>query len=396
MLPPNLRRKNNFSPGSHLRRTEELMTEVDWSQLPKELLQLISEKLSNTEIYLIRFRSVCSTWRRSSSIPRHPHNYSSLKLPMFPDSENFDSCISKQNIFLIKPPNQKTHLRPWLIRIGPNINGKTQLWHPLDLNQTSPSCFPYPYDVLDFNKLSVLQLRQTFYMHHHDLRPNRSYQAIHFERVVVATSEGGQPLALLTYNYQSMPIIFHCGDDSWKDIPAMSMPGYGDICVFKGRLCATDGDGRTVMIRPDSIVHLPANPMFTIGGADKLLVESECELLLVDAYGFAFDDDDHVRIDVFRLDEKEMKWVKLTDLGDRVLFLGGDRSFCVSASDLCVANGNCVVYSRRYAYHLNATEFGKQMRIFHLDQGRVSPLSDYPDYFKLFWPPPEWILGMHS
>jgi hypothetical protein len=157
----------------------------------------------------------------------------------------------------------------------------------------------------------------------------------------------------------------------------------------------TDGDGRTVMIGLDSTVHLLANPVFT-NSFGKLLVENECELLLVDLYGFGRDDD-HLRIHVFRLDEKEKKWVRLTDLGDMVLFLGGDRSFCVSASDLCVANGNCVIYCRSYGdYHLNATDFGTQMRIFHLDQGRVSPLSDYPDYFKLFWPPPEWILGMHS
>jgi hypothetical protein len=30
-------------------------------------------------------------------------------------------------------------------------------------------------------------------------------------------------------------------------------------------------------------------------------------------------------------------------------------------------------------------------RIFHLDQARVSPLSDYPEYFNLF-SPPEWIV----
>jgi len=161
MLPANLRRMNNFLPGSHLQRIEKSLAEPDWSQLPKELLQIISEKLNNTEIYLIRFRSVCSTWRRSSSSPRHPHNYSSLKLPMFPNFDDFDCvhCISKQGIFLIKPPTtpnqQKTPLHPWLIKIGPNLNGKTQLWHPLDLNQTSLSCFPYPNDVIDFNKLSV-------------------------------------------------------------------------------------------------------------------------------------------------------------------------------------------------------------------------------------------------
>jgi hypothetical protein len=86
----------------------------------------------------------------------------------------------------------------------------------------------------------------------------------------------------------------------------------------------------------------------------------------------------------------------LTDLRDRVLFLGGDYSFCVSAFDLCVANGNCVIYCRSYANNLNAMEFGTHLRIFHLDHGRVSPLSDYPDYFKLLWPPPEWIVRRNS
>jgi hypothetical protein len=243
--------------------------------------------------------------------------------------------------------------------------------------------------VIDFNKLSVFHLGHTYFIHHRYLRQN---QHIHYAKVVAATSEGGQPIAFLTYSRQTNRMIFNCGDDSWNNIPAMSMPLCGGMCVFKGRLCATDVVGRTVIIGPDSTIQLLANPVF--GGAKKFLVESECELFLVDRYLSNGDDD--VRIDVFRLDEKEKKWVRLTDLGDRVLFLGGDRSFCVSASDLCVVNGNCVVYSRRYAYHLNATEFGKQMRIFHLDQGRVSPLSDYPDYFKLFWPPPEWIVRRNS
>jgi hypothetical protein len=46
------------------------------------------------------------------------------------------------------------------------------------------------------------------------------------------------------------------------------------------------------------------DPVFGGAGANRFLVESDCELLLVYAYGFG-GDDDHVRIDVFRLDEKE-------------------------------------------------------------------------------------------
>jgi hypothetical protein len=33
------------------------------------------------------------------------------------------------------------------------------------------------------------------------------------------------------------------------------------------------------------------------------------------------------------------------------------------------------------------------MSVFHVDRGRGLPLSDYSDYLKLFWPPPEWIVG---
>jgi hypothetical protein len=87
------------------------------------------------------------------------------------------------------------------------------------------------------------------------------------------------------------------------------------------------------MIGPeDSTVRLLANPVF--GGNIKFLVENEYKtsLLLVDCHGYntgAADED--VRFDVFRLDEKEKKWIKLTTLGDMVLFLGGDCSFSASA-----------------------------------------------------------------
>jgi len=60
-----------------------------------------------------------------------------------------------------------------------------------------------------------------------------------------------------------------------------------------------DKTGRTMMIGSDLDVHLVAEPF--IGGDVKLLVESECELLLVDSYDS--DGDDDVRIDVLRLDE---------------------------------------------------------------------------------------------
>jgi hypothetical protein len=81
---------------------------------------------------------------------------------------------------------------------------------------------------------------------------------------------------------------------------------------------------------------------------------------------------------VFKLDEKEKKWVKLASIGDRVLFLGWLCSFSVSASDLCVRKRNCVIIMDNIFNRYCKTSF------LDLDDGRLLDLSSYPEYSKLF------------
>ncbi|RHN76666.1 hypothetical protein MtrunA17_Chr1g0146361 [Medicago truncatula] len=81
-----------------------------------------------------------------------------------------------------------------------------------------------------------------------------------------------------------------------------------------------------------------------------------------------------------------MKWVKLANLGDIVLFLGSLCSFSASASalDLCVPKGNCVIIMDNI--------FSNAPCVFlDLDDGRLLPLIDYAEYFELFVPPQKWI-----
>ncbi|MCH81969.1 F-box protein, partial [Trifolium medium] len=213
--------------------------------------------------------------------------------------------------------------------------------------------------------------------------------------VVAATCEVGQPLAVLTYDVSDIMLkIFQCDGDSWTSIPTMPTrsSSWGDICIFKGRPCVADKDGRTLMIGENFSVLLLANPVFG-GGTEKFLVKSECDLLLVDGHEIYTKD---LRFDVFRLDEKEKKWVKLTTLGDRVLFVQQAGSFSALASDLHVAKGNCIIYRRSYFFN-SLNNIQSRMLIFHLDQGQGSQrLSNYREYIKLFWPPPKWILGLHN
>ncbi|RYQ95756.1 hypothetical protein Ahy_B08g091105 isoform B [Arachis hypogaea] len=370
---------------------------ADWSELPKELLRLISE-LIDSPFYLLRFRSVCSSWRSSSSpLPTHLP----LKFPTFPSATAATPSIfslSKRTLFLINPPHQTPH-RSWLIKIGQDTHGHTLLFHPL-------SRFPIKSNsnsnlILNLIDLPVFDIEHEFILA--DTCPT-SLNALYMEKVVFSwLGSRKDGFALLTIHISGRLALFRSGHPDWTIIPDMLTP-YDDVCVHKGSLFAVDSTGRTVIVGLDLSLTPVADPVF--GGDKKFLVACEGELFLVDKYlssdylcelgGFDDDDEDEiyelgceraVRFEVYRLEEMERRWVEVGSLGDRVLFLGDDCAFSASASDLGVDRGGCVVF-RDDTFNVNALESG--LGVFHLDEGRISPLSDYPSISKLFWPPPDW------
>jgi len=369
------------------------MEELDWSALPRELLNLISKGIDN-KIDLIRFRSVCSNWRRSSSVSNHHLNLT-IKFPLLDFSyilsDSIDTTntsffsLSRRSIFLIKPRQHQQQLtldRPWLLRITQNESGKIKPFLPL-ISYHSPLTSFYLPHLLDFNNLSVRHLGTDFivedeFIFHH--KPSFFSNYMYPEKVL---SVGEKPLTIGMLKYCTpQQVLFRCSDECWKLISDISTT-FGDICVFRGQIYIVDKRGRTVKIRLDSTVELVAQHV--VGGGDrKLLVESEGELLLVDIYECL-----RFSVEVFKFHEKGKKWVKLKNLGDRVLFLVNGCSFSASASDLCVSKGNCVIFIDDAFLSSRNIQWGN--RVFHLDQDRLSSMSRYPEYFNLFWPPPDWI-----
>ncbi|AES96845.2 hypothetical protein MtrunA17_Chr5g0417881 [Medicago truncatula] len=176
--------------------------------------------------------------------------------------------------------------------------------------------------------------------------------------------------------------LLKCGNEDWKVMTGIS-GSMGDIYIFKGRPYMVDETGRTVTVEPDSSVQL-MDESLVVGGNMKFLVESEGDLLLADVYecvGVRFSDHDPVRIDFFKLDEKEKKWVKLTSLGDTVvLFLGMAGSFSISASDLCVSKGNCVIFMNNIFELEPFLNMDPVSFVLDLDEGQLTRLSDSPEY----------------
>ncbi|CAJ2639141.1 unnamed protein product [Trifolium pratense] len=340
---------------------------ADWSQLPKDLLQLIYKKLNN-QFYQLRFRSVCSPWR--SSISKNHLNNLPSKLPSSSNSNNTSRKfpLSKRSIFLITPPPNQQTLNPWLIKIGPDSNDQTHLWHPLSRDTQ----FPLHYPIIDFNQLSVQDLGHEFVIGNFPSRRpfyiNRNNSLDTGKVVVCDTWHNGINYCslLLTIHVTGDLAIFRCGDERWTLIPSISEFSYSDVCVFNGRPMAIDISGQIVEVRPDLSLDLVM----------------ESGVLDDDGEGIY---DGAVQFDVFRLDEKEKKWLHVKNLGNRVLFLGEDCAFSASF----IGNGNCVIFSDTVFRSVHSAELG--ISVFHLDGRRTSPLSDFPCYSNLFWPAPEWV-----
>ncbi|XP_057458213.1 F-box protein SKIP23-like [Lotus japonicus] len=370
----------------------------DWSQLPAELLHLILECLDDTPLDRLRFRSVCSTWRSSISpfIPIHQFPFNFPPIPA--------ASLSARSIFLIKPPPHLQTQTPWLVKIGQDECGRNRLWHPLFRDRSISTSSP---GVLDLTNLLVSDLGNEFVVAHPSTKG----------KVVAAAAATLQGSMLLTIHESEKLAVFGYGDgddERWTIMPAPDMStNYHDVSAFNGRLYAVESGGRTVVVGPDSV--LEEEPFAEHYGPntgccynEKFLVESEGELLLVEKHGgfcedikYKYEGDNDIdeykegMFRVFRFGENEEdeeeneSWVHVRNVRDRVLFIGDDCAFSVSASDLGVDEGNYVVF--------RDDDLKSGIGVFPLDDvgwygDGILHLLDYPGFSSLFRPPPDWAM----
>ena len=216
--------------------------------------------------------------------------------------------------------------------------------------------------------------------------------------------------ALLTIHVSgSFLAMFKSEDKRWSKIAYDLHSLYHDVVLFRDEFYAVDSNGRTVHVGLSSSVSLVAGRVFS-GGGKKYLVESNGQLLLVDMYLSFFPDvsDDEVFygsicnhrmwFKVYKLDWEGKRWVEVESLGDRVLFLGDDYRFSASALELSGCKGNCIFFSNKYLnkYFYGGDGVFRDIGVCDLDNRSVKPLTDYPEYSKLFWPPPDWAVSTTS
>ncbi|XVF00814.1 hypothetical protein REPUB_Repub04eG0034300 [Reevesia pubescens] len=208
--------------------------------------------------------------------------------------------------------------------------------------------------------------------------------------------------------------MFKSSDKKWTIIPDMPSP-YDDVILYEGNFYAVDNTGLIVLVGLDFDISVVGRSVF--GGDKNFLVESKGELFFVDMYlsieaegscswaglGFVeeyfenlafYMNERTVRFKVFKLDEGGKEWVEVKNLDDCLLFLGDDCTFSASVEDLSLCRGNCIIFADNFFYSLGAEDESSErydVGVFDLENGSIGPISKFPEFSNLFWPPPRWI-----
>ncbi|KAL8228908.1 hypothetical protein R6Q57_013808 [Mikania cordata] len=382
---------------------------ADWSQLPRELLDVISTHLiSDTDI--LRFRSVCTSWR--SSIQPLTSRFPILPYAGISDT-TWGFYLSKRTIFRVGLPDpdpKQTHI-PWLIKVERDNPQKTHLMNPLTGSESIPLLpnFPRSLSLLNFR---VTELGQEYALQYISYRPNANSigdsVTLYMEKVAFCSS-GVDGFVLLTIHVSGKLALLKNGEVKWNIINDLPSP-YDDVIFFDGQFYAVDNTGRTVVVDPETTsLKVVAGSVF--GGDKKFLVESVGDLFLVDKHlsvgpdnDMDYDDENYefyedfdcfmsertVKLEVYKLDKEEQKWIEVKNLGDRMLFLGDNCGFSASALDFPGCKGNCVFFTgqNREDDGLNKS---KGVGVFDMESGSIGAVPNNSGYSQLFWPPPNWL-----
>ncbi|XP_076944448.1 F-box protein SKIP23-like [Bidens hawaiensis] len=383
---------------------------ADWSQLPRELLDLISTHLLS-ETDLLRFRSVCTSWRSSVQ----PFN---SRFPILPNAGISDTTwgfyLSKRTIFRLSLPDHphNTHT-PWLIKVERDNPQKTHLMNPLTGSEFITPLPDFPRS-LNFLKFRLQELGQEYALQYISYRPNANSigdsVTLYMEKVAFC-GLGAYGFVLLTIHVSGKLAVLRNGERKWTIINDLPSP-YDDVVYFRGEFYAVDSTGRTVVVDVENAsVKVVARSVF--GGDKKFLVESDGELFMVDKYlsvgpdnEMDYDDENYefyedfdcfmsertVKLEVYKLGKEggEWMWVEVKSLGDRMLFLGDNCGFSASALEFPGCKGNCVFFTGQ-----NREDDGlvksRGVGMFDLESGSIGAVANDSGYSQWFWPPPHWL-----
>ncbi|MBA0786763.1 hypothetical protein Gotri_027085 [Gossypium trilobum] len=363
---------------------------ADWSQLPQELLVLIAERLE-ARFDVVRFRSVCCSWR--SSVPPKIYPFHPTYLRTRGRLVGSLSHITRYTFYLLRSSRGDETEAPacWLVKIGEGSHGvKMQLWNPFSDSklESLPRNFP---KVLDLTNFQVIELgHQYIGLYHtyfnHPLEPRYiDYR----KKVVLQQSSTNFDDFIIFASFRRLAFL-RSGEKEWTVLEIMY--DIEDIISFNEKFYAIDLNGKTRVI--DQSLNVSFLPHVGSPGSRKFLVKSHDNLLAVEMLS---NPDKGVGFRVFRMSEEDHKWDEMESLRDRILFLDFYGAVSAPASEFYWSKGNLIFYPGGLFGSPHDPDPGfRLVFVFDLETGTACPLENCPAYCNLFWPPPQWVTSSES
>uniref|UniRef100_A0A1J3K3Z4 F-box/kelch-repeat protein n=1 Tax=Noccaea caerulescens TaxID=107243 RepID=A0A1J3K3Z4_NOCCA len=332
---------------------EHTLSEPDWSLLPEELLHIISEKLKLEDCFdVIHARSVCRPWRSSFPFPSclFSTRYSLPAFAKFPRKRRGLCTLEKFPMFLfrVRSPAAAADPLPSEFYVGGINQGKSEdcieLPSPIQcsvkvkMGESDPTLM----SVLD---CQILPLGYQYRMIGYDPQSlATSFRGVAF---LPLSKEGGEFVVLIGYSHDFLAL--RSTEMKWMRVEKPSKGGCKDIVTFRGKFYAVFINGDVCVIDPYSLEATSLMPSERLTSNNYLVPAGNDELFLVERIYSRYTALylSKLACRVSRLDEEAGEWVVVSDLGDRVLFIGQPGNSSCSAKELpdgCGVSGNSMLF----------------------------------------------------
>ncbi|CAL9234177.1 unnamed protein product [Arabidopsis halleri] len=356
-----------------------------WSLLPEELLQIVSKNVENC-FDVVHARSVCNSWRSlftfpscllrpSYSLPSFDEFTSSLSKAKTcaPSRRSLCSSLESKLLLLLRPPFEY-----FLGGIGRDDR----------MDRPSPLQCSVKVEIPGFDStlMSMLDCQILSLGHQYRLigwEP-KDYRGVAF---LPLNKEGREGEFVVILNYTNVLMVLTSAEMKWKRLENVPYAICSDLVTFRGRFYASFLSKNTFVIDPYSleVTLLMPSPQKQL---NYLVASGNDELFLVEVTIPNFDVIDFSRFTciVSRLDEGGGKWVEVTDLGERVLFIGHFGNVSCSAKELpngCGLRGNTILFTNEptfaYKYGVDTGSAGDDLNCWRSTrENRVIILNTSP------------------
>ena len=332
---------------------KSLSPSSNWSELPSHLQALFMNKLVSIKDY-IRFGAVCNSWR---SVFTH---YLEPKLPllMIPSTDIKDEtlettrkfyCLSEKTVLNdleIKLPYR--HCRGskhgWLVLTSEEEgNLSVRLYNPFSSINNEIELPPLTYVTVLHEVSATLHYVDTNFVSLKKAFPSKN-----------PTSNPNDYVVIGIIGAQCRLAFCKPSDKAWSILPSQ-WQDFEDVTYYKGLFYAVRYRGEIIAINfsatddsstqqhpmPEVKRVAPLPPSDIDGCIGRYIVESSGDLLQVQRFYDTMRDDDHIVTNTFRVfklvldheqDGENSKWIEVKTLDGRMLFLGDNASFSLSAS----------------------------------------------------------------